>query len=133
MKNVIFLFLVTVSTLGFGQETEHEEKFRVVQVQPNFKGGMGKFYKYISKNLEYPIEALENETEGKVFVEFIVDTTGAIIDESVKVVKGVNESLDKEAVRLLRESPDWQPGRLTPKGKAVKVRVILPIIFKKES
>ncbi len=128
MKYVLVLLLaLTTTTLSFGQQ--EEEIFEPVQVPPNYKGGMTAFFKYVHNNLEYPPTAAREGVEGKVFVQFVVDSTGAIIDDSVKVFQSLHPQLDKEAVRLLQESPDWIPGRITPNGTPAKVRMVLPIQF----
>jgi TonB family protein len=127
MKHLPVLLLILVNTVAFGQPGE--EKFVPVQVKPDYEGGMNAFFEYIYDNLEYPPTAVEEEVEGKVFVEFVIDTTGAILDKTIKVAKSIHPLLDSEAVRLLQESPDWIPGRITPNGKPAKVRMVLPVQF----
>jgi len=108
------------------EEEVADEIFTIVEDQPEPKGGMGAFYKYVSKNLKYPNQARRMGIEGKVFVQFVVDKDGAIT--SVQAVKGIGAGCDEEAVRVIRSSPKWKPGK--QRGRPVKVRMILPITFK---
>ena len=103
-----------------------DEIFNIVDTQPVPQGGLETFYKYLMENLKYPEKAKAEGKEGKVFVEFIVRKNGAI--EQVKVIKGFDESCDEEALRVIRQSPDWIPGYQD--DKAVDVRLVLPITFK---
>jgi periplasmic protein TonB len=108
------------------QEEVSEEIFTIVEDQPTPKGGMQAFYAYVQKNMKYPAQARRMGIEGKVFVQFVVDKDGTIND--VKAVKGIGAGCDEEAVRVLRQAPRWNPGK--QRGRAVKVRMILPITFK---
>ena len=89
-------------------------------------GGFKAFYDYVSKNLMYPRRAKSMGVEGKVFVQFIVDKDGQIID--VKVIKGIGAGCDEEAERVISEAPKWNPGK--QRGVPVKVIKVLPITFK---
>lgn len=105
---------------------EPEEVFTIVKNQPAPIGGMADFYEYIQQNLKYPEQARNLGIEGKVFVEFIVGSDGKLTH--VKAVKGIGGGCDQEAVRVISNSPKWQPG--LQDGKTVNVRMILPITFK---
>lgn len=105
-----------------------DEVFMVVENQPEPEGGMGAFYEYISKNLRYPSQARSMGIEGKVFVQFVVDTDGSVTD--VKVIKGIGGGCDEEALRVMENSPAWNPG--LQREQAVKVRMVLPITFSLE-
>jgi len=83
-------------------------------------------YTYISKNIEYPEEAKKANIEGRVFVEFIVDKTGQISES--RVLRGANNYLDAEALRVVKSMPNWKAGEQS--GKVVDVRLVLPIVFK---
>lgn len=107
------------------EEEEVEEIFVIVQEQPSPKGGYEAFYRYFAENLEYPRHARSARIEGKVFVQFIVNPDGAL--EEVVVLKGIGGGCDEEAVRVLKNTSPWQPGK--QRGKAVKVRMVLPITF----
>ena len=74
---------------------------------------------------------MKGRVEGKVFVAFVVDSTGAIREESVRVVRGIGYGCDEEAVRVIRNSPPWTPGRVSKWNKNVPVRMILPITFRR--
>ncbi len=103
----------------------NDEVFTVVEDQPVPYGGMDAFYEFISEDLQYPEEARNNKVEGKVFVQFVVDEEGNVTN--VKAVKGIGFGCDKEAVRAVKNSPKWKPGK--QHGRKVKVRMVLPITF----
>ncbi|HBK30050.1 MAG TPA: energy transducer TonB [Porphyromonadaceae bacterium] len=106
-------------------EPEPEKIFDVVEQPASFPGGNTALMKWLNDNIQYPVIAQENGIEGRVIVQFVVGSDGAIQD--IKVARGVDPSLDKEATRLVREMPKWIPGRQG--GTAVKVRFTLPIVF----
>ena len=108
------------------EEEVADEIFTIVEQQPEFPGGMGAFYTFVQKKMSYPSQARRMGIEGKVFVQFVVDKQGNITD--VVAVKGIGAGCDEEAVRVIKESPKWKPGK--QRGKSVKVRMILPITFK---
>lgn len=107
-------------------EIDPNEIFTKVENQPEPDGGMAEFYHYIQNNLKYPIEAKQAGIEGVVFLQFVVAPDGTLTE--VQAVKGIGGGCDEEAVRVVTNSPKWQPG--IEKGKAVNVRMILPITFK---
>lgn len=92
---------------------------------PPFNGDV---YKYIKANLKYPQIAFENGIEGKSMVEFTVNEDGTIDKNSIKTLKNLGWGLDEEAVRIVTNMSVWEPGKLN--GKNVKVRMVLPIVFK---
>ncbi len=96
------------------------------EVQPSPEGGMSAFYEYIRRNLRYPALPRQQGVEGKVFVQFVVETDGSLTN--VEVIRGIGSGYDEEAVRVVRQSVPWNPG--TQNGKLVKVRMVLPITFK---
>ena len=97
-----------------------------VDQMPEFKGGMDALMKYMGDNVTYPEKAKEEKIEGKVFVSFVVNEKGKVTQ--AKIVKGANELLDKEALRVINKMPDWTPGK--HEGKNVNVKMHLPINFK---
>ncbi|UXE65324.1 MAG: TonB family protein [Chryseotalea sp. WA131a] len=105
---------------------EVDEIFTVVEETATPKGGMSAFYKMVSDKMKYPAQARRMGVEGKVFVQFVIGKDGAISD--VKVIKGIGAGCDEEAIRVVQSSPSWNPGK--QRGKAVKQRYTLPIIFK---
>ncbi|MDN5203513.1 energy transducer TonB [Fulvivirgaceae bacterium BMA10] len=103
-----------------------EEIFEIVEVQPSPVGGMEAFGKFLKKNLKYPKLAKRIGTEGKVFVQFVVDKNGKLTE--IEVVKGIGAGCDEEAIRVINAHPNWNPGK--QRGRPVKVRMIIPIHFK---
>ncbi len=107
------------------EEEEEAEVFYVVENMPEFPGGTNEMRKFIATNIIYPEIAKENGITGKVYVQFVVNGKGKI--EQVKVVRGVDPSLDKEAIRVIKSLPTWKPGK--QRGKPVKVSFTVPINF----
>lgn len=108
------------------QEEVTEEIFVVVEDQPLFPGGNAAMMKFLSDNIKYPVIAQENGIQGRVICNFVVEKDGSITD--VQVVRGVDPSLDKEAVRVIQQMPRWKPGK--QRGQAVRVRFTLPVVFR---
>lgn len=112
------------------EEEEEEESaqqiFTVVEKQPEFPGGTAELFKYLSKAIMYPVIAQENGIQGRVVCSFVVNRDGSIVD--IQVMRGVDPSLDKEAIRVISEMPKWKPGE--QRGKPVRVRFILPVQFR---
>lgn len=92
---------------------------------PEFPGGNAALVSFLSKNVKYPLIAQENGIKGKVFVTFVVDENGDIYN--VTLARGVDASLDREAIRVVKSMPRWKPGRQG--NTAVKVRYTVPINF----
>lgn len=108
------------------QEEVTEEIFVVVEDQPLFPGGNAAMMKFLSDNIKYPVIAQENNIQGRVICNFVVERDGSITD--VQVVRGVDPSLDREAVRVIQQMPRWKPGK--QRGQAVRVRFTLPVVFR---
>jgi TonB family protein len=108
-----------------------DEIFVSVEEMPKFspflnnQESLDAFRLYVQKNLVYPKSAVENKIQGRVFVQFVIDTYGYVTD--VKIVRGVDPSLDAEALRVVKSSPRWIPGK--QRGKKVKVQYTFPIVF----
>jgi protein TonB len=113
-------------------EVQHEEEadevinFYVIEEKPEFPGGEAAMFQWIAKNIKYPDIAKENGIQGKVFVQFVIGKDGKVTD--VTIVRGVDPSLDKEALRVIQSMPPWKPGK--QRGKPVRVSFQLPINFK---
>ena len=111
------------------QEEEVEEEaipFQLVEEKPSFNGGdANEFSKWVNSKLVYPEIAKENGVQGRVTLQFTVEADGRVTN--VKVLRGVDESLDKEAVRVVSSSPKWKPGK--QRDRAVKVTYTFPVIF----
>jgi len=99
--------------------------FVSLETQPTFPGGMNNFYNYLKQNLRYPAEAKASKLEGKVFLSFVVEKDGSLMD--IKVDRKLGGGTDEEAVRVLEASPKWQPG--IQNGNVVRVKYNIPISF----
>ncbi|MFP4365780.1 MAG: energy transducer TonB [Bacteroidales bacterium] len=109
------------------EEVEEDNFFFFVEDMPDFRGeGQEGFRKYIFDNLKYPQIAAENGIQGRVTVQFIVNADGSVSD--VEVVRGVDPALDREAIRVVKSSPKWTPGK--QRGEPVRVAFFFPIDFK---
>lgn len=108
---------------------KHEEEnkvFDIVEQQPMFPGGPTALMKYLSEHTKYPVVAQENGVQGRVTVQFVVEKDGSISD--VHVLRGVDPSLDKEAVRVVKSLPRWTPGKQN--GITVRVNYRVPVLFR---
>ena len=105
---------------------EVEKVFDVVEQMPSFPGGPSALMEWLSNNVKYPVVAQENGVQGRVVVSFVVERDGSITD--VKVVRGVDPSLDKEASRVVKAMPRWIPGKQN--GSAVRVKYNVPVAFR---
>ena len=110
---------------GSSGNSEDGEIFQVVEEQPMFPGGMQEMMKFLKQNIKYPKEAQEQGKQGRVIVQFVVNKDGSITGDSI--VRSVDPLLDAEALRVVRSMPNWTPGK--QKGKPVRVRFTLPVIF----
>jgi len=108
------------------EEEKADEVFTVVEEMPTFPGGTGKFYEYVSRNLEYPVKAKKAAVEGRVILRFVVGVEGDI--SNVEVLRGIGFGCDEEAVRVIQSSPKWIPGK--QRGRSVKVSVTVPLSFR---
>ncbi len=102
-----------------------DKVYDVVEQMPAFPGGQSALFSWIAKNMKYPPVAEENGIQGRVVVTCVIDHDGSVTD--VKVVKGVDPSLDKEALRVVKSMPKWEPGRQN--GKTVRVKYSIPLTF----
>ncbi|MBQ9477056.1 MAG: energy transducer TonB [Bacteroidales bacterium] len=110
------------------EEVVEEEAipFQLVEDKPKFNGGdANEFSKWVNQRLVYPDIAKENGVQGRVMLQFTVNADGSV--SNVKVLRGVDEALDKEAVRVVSSSPKWTPGK--QRDRAVKVTYTFPVIF----
>ena len=105
---------------------EETKVFDVVEQMPQYKGGDQALMDYLNKSIKYPVIAEENGIQGRVVCTFVVERDGSITD--VKVVRSVDPSLDKEAVRVLKAMPKWIPGKQN--GSAVRVKYTVPVTFR---
>ena len=133
MKIKLSTLFLLLPFLGFSQDTESEKQepvkagfgVSVVQIQPEFPGGPDSLQSFLKSHLVYPDSAKFNRIQGRVYVGFMVDKKGKIRDE--KILNGVNELLDNEALRVVKMMPQWKPG--TAGGNPTNVQYILPVDF----
>ena len=134
MKTKFFLLVVLVLSLSIRGFSSSQWIFKTSNFfvsdekegEPEYPGGFQALTKFISDNLKYPEDARKNGVQGKVLIEFVVKKDGSI--GKVKVIQGVGSECDKEAVRVVKLMPKWQPG--TKDGKPVKVKMTIPINYK---
>lgn len=105
---------------------EETKIFTVVEQMPMYPGGYGALMGYLRDNIHYPTVAAENGVQGRVVVGFVVERDGSITD--VKILRGVDPSLDREAMRVVKNMPKWTPGKQN--GSAVRVKYQVPVSFR---
>ncbi|MDR2920783.1 MAG: TonB family protein [Tannerella sp.] len=105
---------------------DEKDFFIVVETMPKYPGGDAALMSYIAQSIKYPAMAIERGIEGSVVCSFIIDKDGSITD--IEVLRGIDVSLDKEAVRVIGLMPKWSPGM--QRDKAVRVKYTLPIRFR---
>ena len=105
---------------------EENKVFEVVEQMPSFPGGTTALMQYLSKNTKYPPVAEENCIQGRVVCSFVIERDGSVSD--VRIIKSVDPSLDKEAIRVVSSMPKWIPGRQN--GQMVRVKYNLPVTFR---
>lgn len=120
--------MICVVDIKAQEKSTTDEIYVKVDVMPEFPGGMDDLSYFFYTHLKYPEDAKKEKIEGVVYISFIVDETGKV--KNVKVIKGVHASLDKEAVRVASQMPNWTPGKHN--GKNVKVQFNLPVKFSLE-
>jgi TonB family protein len=103
-----------------------EEIYDVVEVMPIFLGGSEFLQQFIKENVKYPAEAIKKREQGKVYVRFVVEKDGSL--SNVSIARGAGSMIDAEALRVVKQMPNWLPG--THRGKAVRTRVVVPVVFK---
>ncbi len=114
------------SSYSGGTAANNSQVFEVVEQMPAFPGGETALMQFLSSHIKYPVEAEDNGIQGRVVCTFVVERNGSISD--VRVVKSVDPSLDKEAVRVLKSMPNWIPGRQD--GSPVRVKYTTPVTFR---
>lgn len=108
------------------EKYDEEFYFFAVQDKPKFQGGdHNAFSKWVHENIQYPVIAIKNGISGRVFLQFTINSKGEVVD--VKVMRGVDPALDKEALRVVSASPIWEPGKQS--GRPVNVRFSFSIFF----
>jgi TonB family protein len=112
-----------------GMKPDKDGVYEMTDVQPAYPGGQEALENYVNNNIAYEQPALDQNVEGTVNVQFVVDENGKITDAKA-IGKELGNGLDEEAVRVISNMPKWTPGKV--KGKDVKTRVVLPITYKIE-
>lgn len=107
------------------EEEDEAQVFFIVEEMPEFPGGDLALRKYIANSIKYPVIAQENGIQGKVYVTFVVGKDGSVTN--ARIARGVDPSLDKEALRVVNSLPKWKPGK--QRGKPVNVSYTVPINF----
>lgn len=121
----------TISSSGLHGQSSYSESIEAydmttVDVQPTFPGGMSALYSYINNSRRYPASAYQNGIQGRVLCSFVVNSDGTL--SHISVIKGIDPSLDSEAIRIIEEMPRWQAGSID--NKPVPIYCILPIAFR---
>lgn len=117
---------MSVAVVEVPKPTSLDQVFMVVEEQPSYPGGNEAWSKHLSRTLNYPVEAKQNGIEGAVYLSYVVDKTGKLRD--MQVLKGIGHGCDEEALRVLMESENWNPGK--QRGQVVSSRMQLRIVFK---
>lgn len=115
------------SNHGSGNNYKEVYEYDYVTQKPTFPGGHAQLISYINSTRVYPQRAYERGIQGRVTLSFVIEADGSV--SNVAILKGVEESLNREAVRIISKMPDWEPGRLN--GHPVPVRVIQTVPFRK--
>lgn len=134
MNKKVFFLILTISVFMFGRANASTNGTNAVNDSiyehpdqlATYKGGTQAMMTFVMKNVHYPKTAIKQGIQGRVLVEFVVRKDGSITD--VKVHKSVHPDLDKEAVRVVKSMPKWNPGK--DKGKYVNVHYVMPIEFR---
>lgn len=100
--------------------------YDAAEVMPEFPDGTKALLSFIAENLKYPQKAIDEQTEGRVIVQFVIDKTGKV--SSPEVIRGVTSELDQAALDIVSALPDWKPGEQD--GQKVNVKYTLPVVFK---
>lgn len=109
-----------------GGDDGGDEIYYVVEVQPEFPGGQQAMLQWINNHMQYPQAALDQGTQGRVYVQFVVEKNGSLTN--IKVLRNIDTSLSNEAIRLVQTMPRWTPGYKD--GQPVRCQVTIPITFK---
>ena len=107
-------------------DADTDQVFQVVEVNPEFPGGIEALIKYLSENIKYPEQAKKDKTQGKVYISFVVEKDGSVAD--AKVLRGIGGGCDEEALRVVNAMPKWTPGK--QRNTPVRVQFNLPVAFK---
>ncbi|MDX2188491.1 MAG: TonB family protein [Bacteroidota bacterium] len=107
------------------EEVNEDPIYMATEEMPEYVGGMKEMYKFISANINYPSQAMDEEISGRVVLSFVVDAKGNI--KNIEVIKPIGGGCEEEAVRVIKKMPAWKPGKM--KGKPVNVKFTIPVSF----
>ncbi len=132
MTKVIYLLLLFAPSVVFSQQKlSEDEVWHKVDKPAEYPGGYQNLYNFLDKNIKYPKEAKKAKIEGKVYVSIVIDKTGQVISDSVRVVQGLGYGLDEEAIRVIKLLKPWKPAHVTEINQDVPQRIVFPISFKR--
>ena len=133
MKKTIFLLsmlltaaIVTCTPTKAPAQTDSEKVYNSCQVMPQFPGGEKAMMEFIATNLKYPQQAVKDDVQGMVLVDFVINTEGKVTDP--KIVRSLSPECNAEVIRVVGLMPAWTPGKQD--GKTVNVKYTLPVMFK---
>ncbi len=126
LLTILILFTLTIVKAQKNDTTKEGPIFTSVEQMPQFPGGSAAFINFLSNNLQYPVKAVIEKVQGKVFISFFVEKDGSLSE--IKILRSVSAEIDSEAVRVIKKSPKWKPA--IQNGMAVKTSFTLPISFK---
>ena len=141
MRYFSVILILFLSLFSFDQsdslpkEETVEPIIFITEAMPEFPGGENAFARYLAKNLEYPALAKENDIQGKVYIQFDIDTAGNVVNTEILAKRLTGEGAEKDdyclgkcALDVVEKSPPWKPAM--QRGKKVQVRMRIPISFK---
>lgn len=118
--------IVDFSNMVFEEETRDEgEVFMIVEEMPEFPGGTEALQKYLAQSVRFPVIAQENGIQGRVYIQFVINQNGEVTNATI--LRGVDPSLDREALRVVEAMPKWKPGK--QRNRPVRVSYTVPINF----
>lgn len=128
MKHLLLLALMLSSSVTMTAQNDEQVALQdsILESMPSFPGGQNALFQFLTRTIKYPVKAEEMGIQGRVIVGFVVDVDGTLND--IKVKKSVDPTLDKEAVRVVKSMPKWNPGKKS--GKPVRVEYTLPVTFR---
>ena len=118
--------IVTCTPTTASAQTNSEKVYNTCQVMPQFPGGEKAMMEFIASNLKYPQQAVKDDMQGMVLVDFVINTEGKVTDP--KIVRSLSPECDAEVIRVVGIMPAWTPGQQD--GKTVNVKYTLPVMFK---
>jgi periplasmic protein TonB len=116
---------IDFSAITFDDEVRDSEIFMIVEEMPEFPGGDAALQRYLSTSIRYPVIAQENGIQGRVYIRFVINQNGEVTN--AEILRGVDASVDREALRVVQAMPKWKPGR--QRNRAVRVSYTVPINF----